>query len=449
MSISPDHPQDRVRSFRLRATRSIGWRLQRAGSRIGSVAVTDGVVEPRGESLEASLLVRNGWKAPQVDALFYYPDAAQKLYQIQQWLPVIAAHGGSDISFGIVCRSRTAWSELMRAGDLPAPNFLATSFTSLMDLYRVLQPKAIIYPNNGQRNFQSLIWAEAAHIHVNHGESDKVSMVSNQAKAYDQVFVAGEAAVRRHRAALVDFDEFRLIRVGRPQLDLTPAPSIPPSKRRTVLYAPTWEGEDEMNNFTSLDCYGNQIVSALLDLPDVRVVYKPHPRVPISIHPPIARAHAAVVARIEAAAVSDPKAGHLYRPNGDILAMFPRVDLLVSDISSVGLDFLYSRVEAPIALTDRRTDRRGLLAEAPIAAASHVIDADSIGTVRTDLGKLLDDDIWADERTALRRFYFDDRQPGQSTRAFHEALKMIIDNHQAGVSKMRELAARGTWPPQD
>ncbi len=65
------------------------------------------------------------------------------------------------------------------------------------------------------------------HIHVNHGESDKVSMVSNQAKAYDKVFVAGEAAVRRHRAALVDFDESTLVRVGRPQLDLNPTPTLP------------------------------------------------------------------------------------------------------------------------------------------------------------------------------------------------------------------------------
>ena len=57
------------------------------------------------------------------------------------------------------------------------------------------------------------------------------------------------------------------------------------------------------------------------------------------------------------------------------------MDLLVSDISSVGLDFLYSRVEAPIVLTDRRTNRVDLLREAPIASASHVIDRNSVATV--------------------------------------------------------------------
>jgi hypothetical protein len=438
--------RSRAHALRLRAARSLGWRLQVAGSRMGIGAVTEGEVEARGESLDASALLRNGWQAPPVDALFYFPDNRDKLYQIQQWLPVIAAHGG-DVNFGIVTRTRSAWLELMRA-ELPAPSFLAMSFPSLMDLYRVLQPKAIIYPNNGLRNFQSLIWAEACHIHVNHGESDKVSMVSNQAKAYDRVFVAGEAAVRRHRAALVDFDEFRLIRVGRPQLDLDPLPSIPASTRRTLLYAPTWEGEDEMNNFTSLDHYGEAIMRALLAQPEARVIYKPHPRVVVSQSPAIAAAHARVVAMLTTAAAADPGAGHEYRPDGDILALFPRVDLLVSDISSVGLDFLYARVEAPIALTDRRTERAGLLLEAPIAAASHVLDAASIGSAQVDLARLLAEDPYAEARRTLRHFYFDDVAPGESTRKFHEALLAAINEHQAGVAQMREVAAQGTWAPQ-
>jgi hypothetical protein len=441
---NPSPPAGRLKGLRLRGVRALGWRLQQAGTRLGARAVTEGEVEAKGESLDASVLLRNGWRAPEIDVLFYFPDTATKIYQIEQWLPVIAAHTG-DLRFGIVTRTRSAWTELMRS-PLPAPSFLAVTFPSLMDLYRVLQPKAIIYPNNGLRNFQSLVWAEAAHIHVNHGESDKVSMVSNQAKAYDRVFVAGEAAVRRHRAALVDFDEFRLIRVGRPQLDLEPEPSLAPSPRRTILYAPTWEGEDEMNNFTSLDLYGPALVGDLLSIPDVRVVYKPHPRVVTSQAPAIATAHAKVVARIMSAARAEPDAGHEYRSDGDILALFPRVDLLVSDISSVGLDFLYSRVEAPIVLTDRRTDRAGLLIEAPIAAAAHVIDATTIGTARADIADLLTDDRFAGGRSELRRFYFDDAAPGESTKKFHDALLAAIAEHRAGVARMRELAVEGTRP---
>lgn len=437
----------RIRSLSLRASRGVGWRLTQAGTRMSAKAIVEGELEPRGDSIDASMLLRNGWKAPAVDALWYFPDTSAKLYQIQQWLPVIAAHSG-DLNFGIVTRTRSAWTDLMRL-DLPAPSFLAVGFPSLMDLYRVLEPKAILYPNNGQRNFQSLIWAEAVHIHVNHGESDKVSMVSNQAKAYDRVFVAGEAAVRRHRAALVDFDEFRLIRVGRPQLDLDPKPSIPPSTRRTLLYAPTWEGEDEMNNFSSLDRFGLAIIDALLAQENARVIYKPHPRVAMSIQPAIAAAHSRVIARLAAASAAQPDAGHEYRADGDILALFPRVDLLVSDISSVGLDFLYARCEAPIVLTDRRSDRAALLREAPISDASLILDASSIGTARADIAGLLAEDRFAERRRELRRFYFDDVAPGSSTRKFHEALLEAISEHAEGVATMRELAARGTWPVED
>ncbi len=434
----------KVRSWGLRATNAAGWRLTQAGTRLSARAVIEGEVEPRGESIDASSLLRNGWRAPQVDALFYFPDTVSKIYQIEQWLPVIAAHSG-DLNFGIVTRARSSWTALMGM-DLPAPSFLAVAFPSLMDLYRVLEPKAIIYPNNGLRNFQSLVWADATHIHVNHGESDKVSMVSNQAKAYDRVFVAGEAAIRRHRAALVELDESTLVRVGRPQLDLDPAPTLPPSTRRTVLYAPTWEGEDEMNNFTSLDEYGRSLIDALLAIPDVRVIYKPHPRVVLSAVPAIAAAHAQIVARISAAATADPSAGHRYEAAGDILALFPRVDLLVSDVSSVGLDFLYSRVEAPIVLTDRRTDRAGLLREAPIAAAAHVIDASSVGTAGADIAALLDQDRFAAPRARLRAFYFDDAAPGDSTRKFHEALLTAIDEHRSGLTATRRLAEHGIWP---
>ncbi len=434
----------RFRSWGLRATNGVGWRLTQAGARLSARAVIEGEVEPRGESMDASSLLRNGWRAPEVDALFYFPDTVSKIYQIEQWLPVIAAHSG-DLNFGIVTRARSSWTQLMNS-DLPAPSFLAVTFPSLMDLYRVLQPKAIIYPNNGLRNFQSLVWADATHIHVNHGESDKVSMVSNQAKAYDRVFVAGEAAVRRHRAALVELDESRLVKVGRPQLDLSPQPTLPPSARRTLLYAPTWEGEDEMNNFTSLDCYGRALIDALLATPDARVIYKPHPRVVLSMAPAIAGAHAEIVARISSAAAADPSAGHTYLPAGDILALFPAVDLLVSDISSVGLDFLYSRVEAPLVLTDRRTDRPGLLREAPIAAGAHIIDADSIGTARADLAGLLDVDRFGAQRVELRAFYFDDAAPGESTRKFHEALLSAIDEHQSHLSATRRLAEHGIWP---
>ena len=164
-----------------------------------------------------------------------------------------------------------------------------------MALYDRAGFHAVVYVNNGWTNFQSLAFQQAVHIHVNHGESDKICMVSNQAKAYDKVFVAGEAAVRRHAAALAWFDPTHLIRVGRPQLDLPVAAALPVHDGPTITYAPTWEGEDDANNYTSVDRYGPRIVAAALAQPGSRVVYKPHPRVPESDDPAVAAGHAAIL----------------------------------------------------------------------------------------------------------------------------------------------------------
>ncbi|RAE95302.1 CDP-glycerol--glycerophosphate glycerophosphotransferase, partial [Burkholderia multivorans] len=84
------------------------------------------------------------------------------------------------------------------------PLVLKRRFDPLHTFYHANSFKLALYVNNGMTNFQSLGFAPMVHVHVNHGESDKLSMVSNQAKSYDRVFVAGDAAVERHRRALLD-----------------------------------------------------------------------------------------------------------------------------------------------------------------------------------------------------------------------------------------------------
>jgi hypothetical protein len=60
-----------------------------------------------------------------------------------------------------------------------------------------------------QRNFQSLAWPKAMHVHINHGESDKTSLVTHQARAYDRVLVAGDAAIRRLTTGLLELEADR------------------------------------------------------------------------------------------------------------------------------------------------------------------------------------------------------------------------------------------------
>ena len=419
----PPRPGINVDSHLKRIARGLGRRL-----------VNFGAVAPEGFDLGA---------VSSADIALYFSDYPAKLYQLRQWLPVLENH--PDRQSMVVLRQVETYKELV--GKTSLPLVLAPTFEDLMALYDRAGFHAVVYVNNGWTNFQSLAFQQAVHVHVNHGESDKICMVSNQAKAYDRVFVAGEAAVQRHRAAIAWFDLDRLVRVGRPQLDLDVPCPLPESNRRTITYAPTWEGEDEANNYTSIDRYGVAIIEAALRQEGVRVVYKPHPRVASSEQMVVRDAHAHVIKAIEQAAQADPAAGHCALLKADILGLIRGTDLMISDVSSVTLDHLYLRPEAPILLTDRRSDRAQLLQDAPIAEVVSVIDSSTINALRELITSALELDPRQAERARMRAHYFGDLAPGQSTQRFWQAIDAAISEHDQAMQALSRVRV-GTSPKE-
>ncbi|SMX65311.1 CDP-Glycerol:Poly(glycerophosphate) glycerophosphotransferase [Brevibacterium iodinum ATCC 49514] len=366
------------------------------------------------------------------DVVVYFGDRSSKFYQLEQWIPVLEElHKEHRVV--IVVRKGSALTSVLETTHLPV--VFKRRFDPLQTFYHANDFKLALYVNNGMTNFQSLSFAPMVHVHVNHGESDKLSMVSNQAKAYDKVFIAGEAAVERHRRALIDFDESQLVRVGRPQLDIERPLELEPSSARTIMYAPTWEGENDANNYTSVDRFGPQIVEAALRIPGARLIYKPHPRVETSKDPYMVEANARILNLIEAAnaSIDDETLQHQVLMQGDILGMFDTVDLLITDISSVGLDFLYLHPDKPLVLTDRRGDTESLNAEAPISRAAPLINDESIGSVESLLKEMLVRDSSAEIRHELRRHYFGDGEPGSSTVLFTEAVSRLIADRTAAL----------------
>lgn len=393
-------------------TQNRGSQLKRVARGVGRRLMEFGAVQPEGFELD---------KIPSATVALYFADQPEKLYQLTQWLPIFEAR--TDMRTIVVVRHIESYRQLKTQTDLQV--LLVPRYEVLMALYDRADFHAVVYVNNGWTNFQSLAFQQAVHIHVNHGESDKISMVSNQAKAYDRVFVAGRAAIARHEAALAWFDTEHLVPVGRPQLDLIVPSPLPPFPGHTITYAPTWEGEDEANNYTSVDCYGPELVRAALSQPDARVVYKPHPRISESPNPQVRRNHERIVAML---AGHEP---HAYLPNADILGILPETDTLIADVSSVSLDHLYLRPDARLLLTDRRSDRAQLLDDAPIAAASTIIDAHSV----SDAERLMRGPA-QDGRRALRDYYFDGLAPGESTNRFWTELSRAIDEHDAALQRL-------------
>jgi hypothetical protein len=359
----------------------------------------------------------------QVSVIAYYADDRTRLYQLLQWLPVLELlHEQHRV--GIVARDPGSATVLREATSLPV--LTAPSFPELTDLYAELGAKVVLYCNNSMLNFQSLIDGRMLHVHVNHGESDKQSMASNNAKAYDRVFVAGEAAVQRHAASILEFDPRRLVRTGRPQLDLSPAPLLSPSQRRTVLYAPTWEGDAEYNDYTSLDTAGTDIVRAVLSVPEARLVYKPHPKAVTSQTPAVQEAHRQILALVDDAARREPDAGHVAITEGDILAIMPDCDAMITDVSAVGLDWLYLRTDRPIFITDRHHDAERLRRDVPVSRCADVITDLDVAGLAALISARLEHDEHHLARTAMRHHYFDDLQVGDSTVRFLAAVSELV-----------------------
>ncbi len=59
-------------------------------------------------------------------------------------------------------------------------------------------------------------------------------------------------------------------------------------------------------------------------------------------------------------------------PDADILAVMPDCDAMVTDVSSVGLDWLYLRTERPLFIADRHEDPERLRLAAPVSRCADV-----------------------------------------------------------------------------
>jgi hypothetical protein len=357
---------------------------------------------------------------------YFFADTPSRIYQIAQWLPVIEK-SPADLNAVIITRSAATTQELRKLTNVPIIH--ARTFDLLMSLLELSKFKAIIYVNNSYQNFQTLSYQQAVHIHINHGESDKISMVSNQAKAYDRVFVAGPAAKDRYLKAVAWIDQNKLITVGRPQLDLGQTPFAAEPKLKTITYAPTWEGEDEANNYTSMDLYGKKIIDAALSQSDCRTIYKPHPRILTSKDPEVVAAHKYIISRLN-------KTPHQVLLEGDVIEVLLGTDLLISDISSVTLDYLYLKPEGAIFLSDRRTDFAALESESPVASAATIIDGESVDELSTRLKKTLEKDDLAAKRAEVCRYYFGGIAAGESSKTYFAAILKSINEHEVAVSEL-------------
>ena len=364
-----------------------------------------------------------------VEIAVYFTDGPENLYQVDQWFePLRRLHERHHVT--LVSRNWEATRALLDGCPVPvhhAPNIDA------LEAFLASQPvRAVLYVNQNQANFAAMRFADPAHVFICHGESDKDYMSSNQLKAYDRVFIAGTASRERIMRKLIDFDEPRLVEVGRPQVDVDfPGPSLPPDDRTVVLFAPTWEGDRASMRYSSVISHGPEMVRALVATGRHRVIYRPHPRTGISLRAAGA-ANAHVVKVLRDANAADPAAGHVVDLEGGFGWQLAAADVAVMDISAVAYDWLatgkpllVTRPAEPLA----RLPESGLVRElslfdaADAARAPDIIDA----AVRHP----------EEAHAALVTRYFGDTSPGASMERFLVACSQVVEERAAA------LAARG------
>ncbi len=360
-----------------------------------------------------------------VTAVVYFPDLPENLYQVDQWYEPMRRLSQQH-RVVVVSRKWASAARLLR--DCPVPVVPCATIEEVERFLDRHPVRVIFYVNQNQQNFPAMRFAAPAHVFVCHGESDKDYMSSNQLKAYDHVFIAGQAARDRILRKLIGFDESALVEVGRPQVDVHPTgPDLPRDGRTVVLYAPTTEGDVPSMRYSSVATHGVPLVRSLLADPGIRLVYRPHPRLGRTV-PAYHAAHEEVLRLIRAANAADAGAQHLADLAGPFGWQVDAADVCVTDISAVAYDWLATG--KPLVVT-RPAEPRAELPESGLVRELTLLDASDAGRGAEVVAAAVrhPDDVHA----ALVRHYFGDTTPGASMSRFLAACSRIVAQRESAL----------------
>jgi hypothetical protein len=352
----------------------------------------------------------------------YFADGAVNMYQMRQWYKPLEELARTWPVL-ILSRVGAGARALLRETDLPVA-FVPT----IRELERVVAAqdiRIVLYVNQNTRNFQMFRYGRRWHVFINHGESDKMYMTTNQFKAYDYAFVAGDAARDRLSRVLWDYDvERRTFAIGRPQSDHYSG-TLPyrPDDRTVVLYAPTWEGDRPSAHYGSVATHGEALVGALLQTGRHRVIYRPHPRSGV-VDPEYGAANQRIVAAIAAANAADPAAQHVFDDGPELGWQLSAADVAIVDISAM----VYDRLAAnkPLMIT-RPVDEEAAVDTHGYLSACDWLYADAAGDVVASVERLRSDPDAGARLSYWVQHYFGDTTPGAPTARFHAAVTELMD----------------------
>ncbi|WP_330440783.1 CDP-glycerol glycerophosphotransferase family protein [Micromonospora sp. NBC_00821] len=391
---------------------------------LAALALAATLALPAGVALAASLLVGAGAGAVALDLarrrfrpragggsvaaalrrhqpefLLYFSAPPGSEYQVTMWLPYLQRIGRP---FLVVLREPEFLAPIAAATDAPV---VYCPTLGAMDEALVPSLRAAFYVNHGAKNSHCVRFTQLTHIQLHHGDSDKAPSANPVSGIFDRIFVAGQAAIDRYARAGVQIPTDKFVVVGRPQVESI---EVRPEPARglahpTVLYTPTWTGHHADADYCSLPV-AESLLRRLLER-GATVILRAHPYT--TQNPASARQ----LGRLTELLVADrARTGrqHVVGAAARELSLTECVnsaDALVSDVSGVISDFLYSG--KPYAVTDMGDEGDRFVERFPLAGSGYVLRRD-MSNVDEVLTALLDTDPLAEARWATRRHYLGD-----------------------------------------
>ncbi|RAO54555.1 hypothetical protein PSN01_03675 [Micromonospora saelicesensis] len=350
----------------------------------------------------------------QPEFLLYFSAPPGSEYQVTMWLPYLERIGRP---FLVVLREPEFLTSIAAATDAPV---VYCPTLGAMDEALVPSLRAAFYVNHGAKNSHCVRFTQLTHIQLHHGDSDKAPSANPVSGIFDRIFVAGQAAIDRYARAGVQIPADKFVVVGRPQvesIEVRPEPArglAPP----TVLYTPTWTGHHADADYCSLPV-AESLLRRLLER-GATVILRAHPYT--TQNPASARQ----LGRLTELLVADrARTGrrHVVGAAARELSLTECVnsaDALVSDVSGVISDFLYSG--KPYAVTDMGDQGDRFVERFPLAGSGYVLRRD-MSNVDEVLTALLDTDPLAEARWATRRRYLGDFPAEAYAEAFLSAAR--------------------------
>ncbi|HIP28290.1 MAG TPA: hypothetical protein EYG82_03850 [Sulfurovum sp.] len=393
------------------------------------------------------------------EVALYFAGSIGNMYQVEQWLGTLNVLDEKK-KLLVIVRSKEVYDWIREN-----THFVVVFCRTIADLTKVYEDnnlKCILYVNHAFKNFQSLIVGDAMHVHINHGESDKTSTITNQSKGYDYVFIVGDAGYDKYNLNLIKKNMANFIQVGRPQLDhiadiapieegkliiegtpLGMAKDVGKTRKKTdnttvaqkkkvILYAPTWEGTHDSMNFTSLNDYGMSLVQQLTNHPNYYLLYKPHPNT---------GSRDAACKGINEAIIKllNKHNGGETILGGDINSLYKHIDLAIFDNSAVAIDYL--QVDKPMIMTDmfhRVKDRKSKPTITKAARMLSVVDAYSIPMI---VSEEIEKDTLKVMRNKIKHYFLGnfDYEKKESTDKFVSSVLEIIEERDNLVTQLAIL----------